>query len=82
LIRIVGKREQGADRLDVEAQFARMADKSKPVQIRGIVASPIVFLARRFRQQAYLFVVADRRYFHAAALCGNPDGDILLRHGT
>lgn len=70
---IVLQIEQGTDRLDLEAEFARMADESEPAHIGRLVETPIAVRARRRRQQADLLVVTDGRHLDAAALGGFAD---------
>jgi hypothetical protein len=57
--RVVRKREQFADRIQREAQFAGMADEGQPVAMALAIDPLIAGGARRCRQQADLFVIAD-----------------------
>ena len=65
---IVLQVEQGPDRLDLEAEFPRMADESQPPDIGCLVEAPVAVGARRRRQQADLLIVTDGRHLDAAAL--------------
>ena len=62
LIRVVGKAEKVADRLEREPQVARVPDEGKPVECLGPIEPLIAGAALGLGQKADLLVVADRRH--------------------
>ena len=69
LVWIVLQADKGANRIDVETQFARMPDKGEPPQVIGSIEPAIVVEADWRGQEADLLIIADGRNFHAAAPC-------------
>lgn len=66
------EREEGADRLDLEAEFASMADECKAFQV-GRSVDPALALGARRGEKADLLPVADGRDLHPAAVGGFAD---------
>ena len=66
--RMVLEVDQGADRVDVEAEFAGMADEGEAADIGLAVEAAVAVGPRRLGQQSDLLVVADRRNLDAARL--------------
>ena len=72
LVRIVLQGQKCADGVDLESEFARVADEREPAHVACLVATTIAIGARRRRQKADLFVIADGRNLHAAAPAASP----------
>ena len=64
LIGIVLQREQGADRVNLEFEFAGVADEDEPGYVGLGVAPLLAFAARRGGQQSDRLVKADGRRLH------------------
>src|SRR3989344_6121604 len=64
-IRLIRQIEKRADRIEIEAQLACMANKGEPANRSVIVHSSIARGPWRRRQQTGLFVKAARRNLHA-----------------
>lgn len=75
LMGVVLQLQKGADRFDLEAEFARMADEHQPVEIAGFIGALIAVAAVGRAHEADAFVVADRRYLDAACAGRVADGD-------
>jgi hypothetical protein len=57
-----------------------MADKDESAKVGRIVMPPIALCARRGRQKADFFVIADGWDFYFAADRGDADRDTLASH--
>lgn len=66
LMRVVLERQQRANGIDIEAEFARMSDEGKPAETRRLIAALVTFAAVGRHKQADAFIVANRRYLDAA----------------
>jgi len=72
-VRIALQCQQGSDRLDVEPEFARMANELQPTDGVVPIRTTIGRSAPRRRQQADAFVVANGRHFEAGLTGNDPD---------
>ena len=66
LVRIVLQGQQGADRIDFEAELTRMPDEDQTAQVRRLVGALVAVAAARRRDQPDALIVPDGRHFDAA----------------
>lgn len=65
LLRQAGEGQELADRVDVEAQLATVANEPQALEVRRVVGSAVSLSTGRDRQQPDAFVIPDRGYLHA-----------------